>query len=167
MKTCLLVALTGWAVGFTAPCSGQWRDTVDPAVATKLVSFYDSALGGRYDEAVNRKDATAVAALFTEDAVQVTPEGLFFGREAIRKRYADLFREQHSTNFFGSRDQLNAIGDGLWAVGQWWSLFQGQTGPVQVGGYWSQIYVRDGDAWRIRLSMFNTTPRKHVPVETE
>jgi ketosteroid isomerase-like protein len=35
------------------------------------------------EEAFNRNDAGAVAALFTEDAVLVAQEGLFFGREAI------------------------------------------------------------------------------------
>ena len=167
MKRCLLFALTGWAIGFSLPCSAQSRDTADPQVATKLVSFYGSALSSRYEDALNRKDATALATLFTEDAVQVTPEGMFFGREAIRRRFADLFQRQHSTNFFGARDRLNAIGDDLWAVGQWWSLLQGQTGPIQVGGYWSQIYVREGDTWKIRMSIFNSTPLKTAPVETD
>jgi uncharacterized protein (TIGR02246 family) len=167
MKTCLLFALTGWAIGFSLPCSAQSRDTADPQVATKLVSFYGSALGQRFADAVNRKDATALAALFTEDAVQVAPEGIFFGREAIRRRFADLFQRRQSTNYFGARDQLNAIGDDLWAVGQWWSLLQGQNGPIQVGGYWSQIYVHDSDTWKIRMSMFNATPLKTAPTETD
>ena len=104
-----------------------------PRVAQQLVSFYDSALGTKYDEAFNIKDAVALAALFTEDAVLVTPEGLFPGRQAIEKRYAGMFKRSHLTDFFGVRDQLNAIGNELWAVGEWWSLLQTEKGPVQSG----------------------------------
>jgi Nicotinate phosphoribosyltransferase (NAPRTase) family len=32
-----------------------------------------------------------------------------------------------------------------------------QNGPAQATGYWSTIYVRDGDAWKIRMSTFNQT----------
>jgi uncharacterized protein (TIGR02246 family) len=167
MKMRLLFALTGWALGSALPSLAQWRDTADPAVASQLVSFYNSALAMRYQDAFNRKDSAALAALFTEDAVQVAPEGLFFGRQAIEKRFADLFQRQRLTNFFGARDQLSAIGSDLWAVGEWWSLLPTESGPAQVGGYWSEIYVRDGEAWKIRLSMFNATPRKARSTEAE
>jgi len=69
-----------------------------------------------------------------------------------------VFQRSHLTNFFSLRDQLNTIGSELWAVGEWWSLVQSQKGPVQVGGYWSEIYVREGDVWKIRISIFNVTP---------
>jgi uncharacterized protein (TIGR02246 family) len=167
MKTCLLFALTGWAIGFSLPCSAQSKDTADPQVANKLVSFYGSALTEQFDEALNRKDATALAALFTEDAVEVTPDGIFVGREAIRQRFADLFLRQQTGNYFGTREQLNAIGDDLWAVGKWWALRQSQNGPKQIGGYWSNIYVHEGNAWKIRMSTFNTTPLKTAAAETD
>lgn len=139
------------------------KDTADPRVAQQLVSFYNSALRTKHDEAIDKKDATALAALFTADAVLVTPEGLFSGRHAIESGYADMFKRSHLTNFFGVRDQLNAIGNELWAVGEWWSLLQTETGPVQVGGYWSEIYVREGDSWKIRMSTFNVTPPSVPP----
>ena len=158
MKMRLLLTLQGLAIGFAVSAPAQWKDTADPRVAQQLVSFYDSALRTKYDEAFNMKDAAALAALFTEDAVLVTPEGLFSGRQAIEKRYAGMFKRSHLTDLFGVRDQLNAIGNELWAVGEWWSLLQTEKGPVQVGGYWSEIYVREGDAWKIRMSTFNVSP---------
>jgi ketosteroid isomerase-like protein len=167
MKTRLVFALAGWALGSALPSLAQWRDTADPVVASKLVSFYNSALTMKYQDAFNRRDSAALAALFTEDAVQVAPEGLFFGRKAIERRFADLFQRQRLSNFFGARDQLSAIGSELWAVGEWWSLLPTQNGPVQVGGYWSEIYVRDGEVWKIRLSTFNVTPPKAGSAETE
>ena len=163
----LLLSLQGLAIGLAVSALAQWKDTADPRVAQQLVSFYDSALRTKYDDAFNMKDAAALAALFTEDAVLVTPEGLFSGRQAIEKRYAGMFKRSHLTDFFGVRDQLNAIGNNeLWAVGEWWSLLQTEKGPIQVGGYWSEIYVREGDAWKIRMSIFNVTPPETPPSET-
>jgi pimeloyl-ACP methyl ester carboxylesterase len=54
----------------------------------------------KFDEAFNNGDAAALAALYTEDAVQVTPQGPVFGREAIEKLFAgmvfwSLARNQH------------------------------------------------------------------------
>ena len=34
-------------------------------------------------------------------------------------------------------------------------------------GYWSTIYVRDGDVWKIRMSTFNQTPSPVAPAETK
>jgi uncharacterized protein (TIGR02246 family) len=158
MKLRFLVIFLALAGGIALQGFAQWKDTTDPQVAKQLVSFYDSALRMKYEDAFNEKDATALAALFTEDALLVAPEGLFSGRQAIEKRYSDLFQRSHLTSFFGVRDQLNALGDELWAVGKWWSLLQSGKGPVTVGGYWAEIYVREGDSWKIRLSIFNVTP---------
>jgi uncharacterized protein (TIGR02246 family) len=81
----------------------------------------------KYDEAYKRSDAVALAALFTEDAVLVTPEGPFSGRQAVEKWYADLFERWHATNNIGQTDQLNAIDNGAWAIGKWWRTFQART----------------------------------------
>jgi SnoaL-like domain len=46
-------------------------------------------LVAKYEEAFNKQDWTAVAALFTEDGVSMTPhDGTFHGRQAIEKQYA-------------------------------------------------------------------------------
>jgi len=42
-------------------------------------------LGMKYDEAFNRSDPGALAALYSEDAVRATPHGTFHGRQAIEK----------------------------------------------------------------------------------
>jgi hypothetical protein len=47
--------------------------------------------------------------------------------------------------------QLNAIDNAVWSAGEWWSTLQSQTGPKFERGRWSAIYVREGDAWKIRL----------------
>jgi uncharacterized protein (TIGR02246 family) len=107
------------------------------------------APGIKEEEAFKENDASAVAALFTEDGVLVAPDGMFSGRQAIEKRYADTFRRWPITTFSSQRYQLNAIDNAVWAVGEWWSTLQSETGPKFEGGYWSAIYIREGNAWKI------------------
>jgi Domain of unknown function (DUF4440) len=68
----------------------QQKGTVDPKIVEQL-----NAISTKYDEAVNNNDATAVAALYTEDAVFVTDRGPIYGRQAIEKWYADVFKAWH------------------------------------------------------------------------
>jgi uncharacterized protein (TIGR02246 family) len=53
----------------------------------------------------NNNDAAAVAALFTENAVLVTPKGPIYGREAIEKYCADLFQKEHFSGHLTNSDQ--------------------------------------------------------------
>ena len=154
MKLRLLLALVGLVFSFALPTFAQQKNT---SVSEQDRQQIDASIVKKLEEACNRNDA-AVAAVFTEDAVQVAPEGLFSGRPAIEKRYADVFQRWHLTNYISKRDQLNAIGNEAWAVGEWSCTLEGQNGPVQVKGYDSGIYVRDGDTWKIRMATFNVAP---------
>jgi ketosteroid isomerase-like protein len=81
MKIRLLLALVGWAIGFASPTFSQQENTVDPKTAQEIRS-----LATKYDEAFNKQDPAAVAALYTEDAVYVAHHGTFHGPQAIEKR---------------------------------------------------------------------------------
>jgi hypothetical protein len=96
MKIRSLIALAGLVIGFTVPTFAQQKETVDPRIAQQRDLVGDAkaldefgVLAAKQSEAFTNKDAAAVGALFTEDGVLVAPEGLFFGRQAIEKRYAD------------------------------------------------------------------------------
>jgi ketosteroid isomerase-like protein len=113
-------------------------------------------------------DAAAVAALFTEDALLVAPDGMFSGRKEIEKRYEDTFQRSPSTIFSDPRDHLlNAIDNAAWSAGEWSSTLQGETGTVFVRGYWSAIYVRDADTWKIRMLTLSEKPRPTPAAETK
>jgi Domain of unknown function (DUF4440) len=79
VKKRLVVPLVGLAISFALPTLAQQKDVADPQTTLKLL-----ALTKAYDEATNNNDAAAIAALFTRDAVFVTPEGPITGRQAIR-----------------------------------------------------------------------------------
>ena len=46
-------------------------------------------------------------------------------------------------------------------------LFQRQNGSVFALGYWLAIYVREGDAWKIRALTFNEQPPPAPRAETK
>ncbi len=118
----------------------------------------------KYDDAFNNNNATAVAAFFTEDAVLVTDQGPVYGREAIENHFGGLFKEYHCSNHVGKPDQFSphVIGTGgteLWSSGDWSLTLEAKTGDsIQLKGYWSEIYVREGDAWKVQMQMWNITP---------
>jgi len=167
MKIRLLGALVGLAINFAVPTFAQEKETVDPQIAQQI-----RALSIKYDEAFNNNDAAALAALYMEDAVEVTDTGPIYGREAIEKHFADVFKQVHVTNHLGEGDQYSPhiIGPGneIWANGEWSLTFQGKSGgPIQAKGYWSAIDTREGDTWKIRMLTWNVTPPPPAPAQTK
>jgi len=170
-----LAALLTFALSFAVPTLAQHKDTANPRIAqqrdlvgdpTALNEF--GVLATEQSEAFTNKDAAAVAALFTEDAVLVAPDGIFSGRKAIEKRYEDTFQQWPFTVFNDPRDwSLKAIDNAVWSFGEWWGTLQGQTGPVFVNGYFSTIYVREGDAWKMRMLTLTERPRLAPPAGTK
>ena len=86
MKIRLLLAIVGLAISFAAPAFAQQKDAADPQIAEQL-----TAVSEKTNEAFNNGDAVALAALYTEDAIIVTPQGPVYNRQAIEKWYADGF----------------------------------------------------------------------------
>jgi hypothetical protein len=66
MKTCVLPAIAALAIGIATPAFAQEANTVDPEVRQQI-----EAVLTQFDEAYNKNDAAATAALFTQDAVEV------------------------------------------------------------------------------------------------
>ena len=101
-------------------------------------------------DALDKNDAAAVAANFTEDAILVTSYGPSWGRQAIEHWYAELFKEVQSSNNLVTVDEdsphtLCTAGNELWATGKWSQTLKGQNGSTEVKGYWSAIAILEGD----------------------
>jgi len=98
----------------------------------------------------------------TENGILVTPDGSIFGREAIEKYYAGVFKQVQLSNNLAPVDDdsphiIGTAGNEMWATGKWSATVKGQNfGPVEAKGYWSVI--REGDDWKIRMLTFNQTP---------
>jgi ketosteroid isomerase-like protein len=174
LKMRFALALVALAISFALPIFAQQTNTPDPRIVQQrdligvpeaLAEF--SVLWMKEDEAYNSNDASALAALFTEDAVLVVPDGMFFGRLAIEKRYSEAFQQWPITTFSSQRYGLNAIDNAAWSVGERFSTLESKTGPVFAGGYESVIYVREGAAWKIRMLTLTERPRLAPPAETK
>jgi uncharacterized protein (TIGR02246 family) len=160
MKIRFLLALVGLAISFALPTFAQQKETVDPQIIEQL-----NAVAKKWDDAFNNNDAAGLAATFTEDAVLVTDTGPVYGREAIEKYLAAMFKEGHFSNYSDKVDQysphmIGTDGKEVWSNGEWSLTWQGKTGgPIPLKGYWSSISVLGTDgAWKDKMQTWNTSP---------
>ena len=159
MKTRLVVPLVGLAISFAWPTYAQEKDVADSQTTQKILALYKAN-----EEGHNNHDGAAMADLYTRDAVLVTTEGPIIGRQAIQKWYTDLFQWWHSKNFIVKVDGnvvhlIGTAGNELWATGEWSDAGQGKNGePIPIKGYWSDILVREGDDWKVRLDAWEHYP---------
>src|SRR5258708_24820420 len=93
MKIRSVVALSGLAISFALPTFAQQTNKPDPQLRERLITRIKA-----HTDALDKNDAAAVAANFTEDAVSVEQDGTTFGREAIEKLWADRFQKVHFGN---------------------------------------------------------------------
>jgi uncharacterized protein (TIGR02246 family) len=131
--------------------------TADPKTTEEIHAFIRE-----YEEGFNKNDAAALAALCTEDAVQVSPEGPICGRQAIEKNYVDFFQQSHPASLNCTIDQVYAVGNVSWNSGDFSFTLQGDNGPLSIKGYRLDILVREGNAWKECMSCYNmaSTPAK-------
>jgi ketosteroid isomerase-like protein len=89
MKIRLVVALVGLAISFALPAFAQQKE---PSLSEQDREQI-LAIGKKNDDAWSKSDAAALAALFTEDAVFVTPGGDALGQ----RRYKNVIRTFSTT----------------------------------------------------------------------
>jgi ketosteroid isomerase-like protein len=149
MRLHVLLAFAGLAIRFAVPALAQEQNTVDPEVRQQM-----EALIVKFDEAFNKNDATATAALYTQDAAEVVSEwsagGLAFGQQAIEKRHAANFASNPG-KLSHKLLQVHAIGNEICAISEW------SMPPIKTKGghYVVTIYVREADDWKIRMAYVN------------
>jgi ketosteroid isomerase-like protein len=141
MKTLVLLALAGLAIGFPAPTLAQEQKAVDPEVRQQI-----EALSLKFVEARNKHDAAAMVALYTQDAVEVQSwatswgGGTFSGRQAIEKMFGVGFALNHG-QMADEIVQVYAIGNDICAIAD------------RSVGEWKAhavtIYVRAHDSWEV------------------
>ena len=159
MKIRSVLTLVGMAISFAVPTFAQQTNAPDPQLRQVL-----DALDKKNDDAFNKGDAAALAALYTEDAIEVTDQGPIYGRDAIEKHYSDLFQKIHFTNYIVTADPnsphtVGTAGNDAWSSGEWSATIRGENfGPIQLKGYWSAIKAREGDVWKTRMLTWNVTP---------
>jgi ketosteroid isomerase-like protein len=143
MKTRLLLAVAGLAIGFALPTFAQEQKPVDSEVRQQI-----EAVIMKFNEAYNKHDAAALVALYTQDAIEVWPweekGGAAFGCQAIEQRWAaELASDPPSGGF--KVVQIYAVGNDVCAIEEW------NPSTSWRRGHRVTIYVRDADTWKIRI----------------
>ena len=152
-----LVALVGLAIGFAFPIYAQEKEEPTPFLyraipASPQIAQQLDAINSQFDEAINKHDADAVAALFTTKATLVAPEGVFSGRDSIAKHYTDWFQRSNPSDHITKLSYVYAFGDDLCGIGGR-SVTANPGYPLQGGGYLIHVYTRVRDTWKIRLQV--------------
>ena len=93
MKLYVILAIASLAVSFATVAVAQENELS----LTQQDREQILAIGKKNDDAWSKSDAAALAALYTEDAIFVTPAATLVGREAIEKRYLDVFQGLKTT----------------------------------------------------------------------
>jgi uncharacterized protein (TIGR02246 family) len=168
MRIRLVVALVGSAISCALPTFAQQLKPTPSAQDRQQVEEFNK----RIDEANNKNDAAAVAAFYAENAVLVTPDGPIYGREAIEKHYADLFKQVHFSNHIAKLDPYSPqmLGNERWDAGEWSTTIQVQgqkDDPIQLKGYFGCIDIREGDDWKILMLTYNMTPPPAPPAQAK
>lgn len=124
---CLLLAISGTAMA---------QDHLDNEAMVEMQRHFA--------EAYNRGDLGAMAAAFTENAVRVTPSGIFEGREAIRRSFQDALK-LGLHDYSVKRTISRPMGAFIFNAGSW----QSKVGDHTLHGYYTAILVREGGQPRI------------------
>ena len=169
MKLHLSLALVGLAISFASPTFAQQTNTPDPQLREAL-----TALNKKFDDGFVNGDAASLAALYTEDAVIVSHEAEpIYGREAIEKMYADLFKKLHFSKHVSKQEQysphvIGTAANELWSTGEFDQTFQVENGsPLRISGHFLNILVREGDALKIKVDTYNFTAPPVPAAETK
>ena len=129
------------------PTFAQEQKAVDPEVRQQI-----EAAVKKHEEAYNKYDAAAYAALYTPDAIEVlswqSEGGATVGQQAIEKMAAAEFASFPAKQSF-TLVQVYAIGSEICAISEFIHYYLGRK------GYAVTIYVREGDDWKIRMVYAN------------
>ena len=156
MKIRFLFIVLGFAMRFALPIFAQEKEEVKtfpftPIPAGSQLVQQIEAINQQFDEAFNKHDAAAVAALYTATAVQTTPGGSFSGREAIQGYITDLFQRHNPTDRVTKMSYVYAFGGDLCALGGWTVTIDNAQ---KFRGYLVIVYTFVGGTWKIRASVF-------------
>ena len=152
--TLLLLVLAGGAAVSQAPASkGQGAGAAGGAVAIKAVA-------DAYVKASLALDAKAIAALYTEDAIEMPPnQPMIKGRAAIQQYYEKEMGSGMKVNSFTlTHLDTQASGDHGYDVGTYSQSVTppGATAPRSDTGKYVVIMKRTAGGWQVSHAIYNS-----------
>jgi uncharacterized protein (TIGR02246 family) len=145
MKTVLDLTLVALLAGLCGSVSAA--DVTEAELMRSAVE-----LGRQYDANYAKKDPAAMAALYAEDGVLVSPAGsIVRGRDALRSYYTKRF-ESGARGHAIKVLEVHVQGEGGYGLSQFSATVPRKDGSFrEVHGSIVTIYRRDADGWHLRL----------------
>jgi uncharacterized protein (TIGR02246 family) len=111
------------------------------------------AVHAQYLAAFNRRDADALSALFTKDALFIDGEGKTVrGQSAIKEMFQQSFAAVDMM-IEAEALQIEAVGGGAWEAGSGAQVFKGGEGIRRLPFHYTVVYRQDEG--RLRVHMVN------------
>jgi uncharacterized protein (TIGR02246 family) len=110
-------------------------------------------MAATFAEHYNKQDAAALASMFTKDALRVSSDGtaVSAGAQAIEESFNTQFKAGLA-HIELVVDQVSPFGlDAAVTIGKYQLTGQGRSGPLKMDGHWTEVEVREGGVWKIRL----------------
>ena len=105
-------------------------------------------------DAYQRGDGKAAAALVSKDVVVINAEGRAVGGGDLYS--ASIARYAKAAKLSIKIDDIQPLGeDAAMATGHYVANVKADKGEWTDQGYWLRLYVREGNAWKIRASSFS------------
>jgi uncharacterized protein (TIGR02246 family) len=144
MKKRSIVVTLVLATSFALPAFSQNQKAVDPEARQQI-----EALFMKFGEAFNKHDPSAIAALYTENAMRSESwwSEVGVGQQAIEKSYAAMLSSMPG-EFDGKVVKIYPIGNDMCVITK-------DSEGAQWKGYKTWICNRDADTWKIRMEYVN------------
>jgi uncharacterized protein (TIGR02246 family) len=150
----LLLGFAAAVVSAQAPATSG-KASAGPAGADAVKAVADA-----YVKAALAGDAKAIAALYTEDAVEMPPnQPMIKGRAAIQQYYEKEMSSGMKMNSFTlTHLDTHAVGDRGYDVGTYRQSVTptGATAPVSESGKYTVIVKRSGTGWLVAYAIYNS-----------
>ena len=132
-----------------------------PGAAAEIAKVSDA-----YVNASLSADPKAIAALYTDDAVEMPPnQPMVKGRAAIEQYYTKQFGGSAKLQSFAlTKIESNASGDIGYEVGTYRQTLTDGQHPMNDAGKYTVVMKRTGGAWKVAYAIYNSdTPPTAMP----
>ena len=116
------------------------------------------AVADQYVKATLAGDAKAIAALYTDDAVEMPPNApLIKGKAAVEQYYVQQFAAGKISKFSLTHLETRATGDSGYDIGTFTQTIGPAKGaPMNDSGKYVVILKRVGGAWKVSNAIYNS-----------
>jgi uncharacterized protein (TIGR02246 family) len=147
--TMLTIVLCVWSAPLLGLQAGAQGGGQDPAI---------TAIADQYVKATLAGDAKAIAALYTEDAVEMPPnEPVVKGRAAIQQMYEKSFKGAKIGSFVISHIESRSSGDTGYDTGTYRQSITPAGGmEIKDTGKYVVILKRVSGSWKVAYAIYNS-----------